>query len=65
MKTGTKIRFKVANYNAGKRIEETGEVADGTVIRREGNGFVIRVEGHELPFYATHDDIIEEGDGEE
>lgn len=61
MKKGNRIRFKVANYTAThQRIEATGEVAEGTVIRREGDGLVVRVIGYELPFYVMPDDILEE-----
>lgn len=65
MKKSTRIRFKAANYSADhKLIEQTDEVAEGAIVKREGDGFVVRVEGHELPYYVMPDDIIEGNNNE-
>lgn len=59
MKENTRIRFKVVNYGQGKqRIKETGEEAEGTIIRSDGDGYAVHVEGVELPYYVEPKDII-------
>ena len=61
LKKGTHIRFNLVNYDKYyRRVETTGEVTEGTVIRREGDGYVVRVDGQQLPFYVKVEDILGE-----
>ena len=43
IKKGSRIRFKIANYSSDLQfIEDTGEIAAGTVIKEWNGGFSCR-----------------------
>ena len=63
IKKGSRIRFKIANYSSDLQfIEDTGEIAAGTVIKEWNGGLVVAVKGRELPFYVTPDNLTKEGE---
>lgn len=61
MKLNQLIRFRVTQYDADRRVlSHTGEIQEGTVLRSEGDGWMVQVTGSELPYYVTEADILQE-----